>query len=238
MVDERDPVALHPGHSGPSPLGTREGLENPRRHFLVVATSLIAGVGVIGAAVPFVRSMLPSVRARAQGGTVEVDSTKLDPGQQVTVAWRGRPIWILRRTESMLQRLNGLTGAGVLRDPESEEPQQPDYVHPIWRSQKPEILVAVALCTHLGCIPTFRPEVGAEDLGSDWPGGYFCPCHGSKFDFAGRVYKDVPAPLNLAIPPYRLEPDGLVVIGEAPEEAEHALPKDHHHRADGQARGC
>jgi ubiquinol-cytochrome c reductase iron-sulfur subunit len=191
--------------------------DSTRRHFLRVATGLIAGAGIVGASIPFVRSMLPSVRARSQGASVSVDTTKVEPGQQVTIEWRGKPVWVLRRTEAMRRRLRTLTDSGELLDPESEEPQQPDYVSPELRSRYPELLVVVGICTHLGCVPTFRPDVAPPDLGADWLGGYFCPCHGSKFDLAGRVYKGVPAPLNLVIPPHRFDVDGIVTIGEDPQ---------------------
>jgi ubiquinol-cytochrome c reductase iron-sulfur subunit len=183
-----------------------------RRHFLTVATSVVGGVGVVFAAVPFVASFKPSARAQALGGPVQVDISKLEDGAMVRVVWRGRPVWVLRRSGSMLERLAGQQVA--LRDPESAESEQPDYARNPHRSIKPEILVVVGVCTHLGCAPIERFDVGAADLGADWNGGFFCPCHGSKFDLAGRVFAGVPAPTNLAIPPHRFVGDSLVLIGD------------------------
>ncbi len=182
-----------------------------RRHFLTVATSVAGGVGVVLAAVPFVASFRPSARAQAMGGPVEVDISKLEDGAMVRVVWRGRPVWILRRTKDMLQRLAG--EKVHLRDPESNESEQPAYARNEWRSIKPEVLVVVGTCTHLGCAPIERFDVAPVDLGPDWVGGFFCPCHGSKFDLAGRVFAGVPAPTNLPIPPYRFVGDNLVLIG-------------------------
>jgi len=156
--------------------------------------------------------MLPSERAKAAGAPVEADISKLEPGQKINVEWRGKPVWIVLRTEDMLASLPEVVSQ--LRDPESLEPQQPSYAQNETRSIKPEILVMIGICTHLGCSPTFRPELAPEDLGGDWKGGFFCPCHGSKFDLAGRVYAGLPAPLNLPIPPYRYMSDTLILIGE------------------------
>lgn len=183
-----------------------------RRHFLTVATSVAGGVGVVLAAVPFVASFRPSARAQAMGGPVEVDISKLEDGAMVRVIWRGRPVWILRRTKDMLKRL--ASQSAELRDPDSNESEQPDYARNALRSIKPEILVVVGNCTHLGCAPIERFDVAPADLGADWVGGFFCPCHGSKFDLAGRVFAGVPAPTNLPIPPYRFVGDGLVLIGD------------------------
>ncbi len=183
-----------------------------RRHFLTVATSVAGGVGVVLAAVPFVASFRPSARAQAMGGPVEVDISKLEDGAMVRVVWRGRPVWILRRTKDMLERLASQTV--TLRDPESNESEQPDYAKNELRSIKPEVLVVVGTCTHLGCAPIERFDVAPSDLGEDWVGGFFCPCHGSKFDLAGRVFAGVPAPTNLPIPPYRFVGDSLVLIGD------------------------
>lgn len=144
---------------------------------------------------------------------MEVDLSKLEPGQKITVPWRGKPIWIIRRTPAMLASLKELNGR--LRDPDSKEPQQPGYAANLYRSIKPEYLVLIGICTHLGCVPMYRPEPGAEDLGgSEWKGGFFCPCHGSKYDLAGRVFKGVPAPLNLVVPPYEYLDDSHLLIGE------------------------
>jgi ubiquinol-cytochrome c reductase iron-sulfur subunit len=143
---------------------------------------------------------------------VEVDISKLEPGARLTVEWRGKPVWVVRRTPEMLSKLTGL--GSELRDPNSDQDQQPTYAKNTYRSIKPEILVLVGICTHLGCSPTYRPEPGASDLGSNWPGGFFCPCHGSRFDMAGRVFAGVPAPLNMAVPPYRFVGETRVVIGD------------------------
>jgi ubiquinol-cytochrome c reductase iron-sulfur subunit len=183
-----------------------------RRHFLTVATSVAGGVGVVMAAVPFVASFRPSARAQAMGGPVEVDISKLDDGAMVRVVWRGRPVWILRRNKDMLERL--ASAKLPLRDPDSNESEQPDYARNAYRSIKPEVLVVVGNCTHLGCAPIERFDVAPADLGADWVGGFFCPCHGSKFDLAGRVFAGVPAPTNLPIPPYRFVGDNLVLIGD------------------------
>ncbi len=182
-----------------------------RRRFLIGATSVVGGVGVVGAAVPFVASWNPSAKAKAAGAPVKANISKLEPGQQMTVEWRGKPVWVIRRTEEMLASIEKLNDR--VADPESAEPQQPEYVKGVFRSIKPEFIVLVGICTHLGCSPKFRPEVAPEDLGAEWVGGFFCPCHGSKFDLAGRVYKSVPAPVNLEVPPYSFEGDSVVVIG-------------------------
>ena len=173
------------------------------------------------AAVPFVGSMLPSARARARGAPVEVDVAKLEAGQQLTVEWRGKPVFIVRRTPAMLERLQG--NAPLLVDPLSRvETQQPPYAANLYRSIRPEYLVLVGLCTHLGCVPVDHFATGALPglLGPGWPGGWFCPCHGSKFDLAGRVFKNVPAPTNLVVPPYRYAAKTLIVIGEDPDETQ------------------
>lgn len=183
-----------------------------RRHFLTVATAVTAGAGGIATAVPFVQSFKPSARAQALGAPVERDVSKLEPGQLVKVEWRGKAIYIVRRTPAMLDELEMDTD--LLADPNSEnEDQQPEYAQNMFRSIKPEYLVVEGVCTHLGCAPTARFEVGAPDLGADWPGGFFCPCHGSKFDLAGRVFKGVPAPDNLKVPPYRYVNDTTILIG-------------------------
>jgi ubiquinol-cytochrome c reductase iron-sulfur subunit len=188
-----------------------------RRRFLIGATSVVGGVGVVGAAVPFVASWNPSAKAEAAGAPVTVNISKIEPGQQVTVEWRGKPVWIVRRTETMLEDIKKLNDK--VKDPESEEPQQPPYIKGIYRSIKPEIAVLVGICTHLGCVPTYRPEVAPADLGPEWLGGFFCPCHGSHYDLAGRVYEAQPAPLNLEVPPYRYDDDVTLTIGLDPEAA-------------------
>jgi ubiquinol-cytochrome c reductase iron-sulfur subunit len=192
-----------------------DGVDLGRRHFLTVATSITGGVGVVLAAVPFVLSMKPSVKAKALGAPVEIDITRLEPGQASYVAWRGRAIAVVRRTSDMLATLDQLTPE--LEDPDSIEAQQPEYAQNQFRSRKSEYLVVESLCTHLGCSPTYRPDVAPEDLGSKWRGGFFCPCHGSRFDLAGRVYKDVPAPLNLVIPPHKYLGEFLILIGDDSE---------------------
>lgn len=182
-----------------------------KRKFLIAATSAVGGVAVAGVAVPLVMSMMPSARAKAAGAPVEVDISKVEPGMLLTVEWRGKPVWIVNRTPEMLEML--AKHEDQLADPKSEMPQQPDYCKNANRSIKPEYLVAVGICTHLGCSPTFRKEVGAADLGADWPGGFFCPCHGSRFDLAARVFKGVPAPTNLVIPPHQYLSDAKLLIG-------------------------
>jgi ubiquinol-cytochrome c reductase iron-sulfur subunit len=195
------------------------GVNKGRRRFLVGATSVVGAVGAVGVAVPFVASWQPSAKARAAGAPVQADISKLEPGQRMTVEWRGRPIWIINRTPEMMERTEAL-GADSLADPESEVPQQPAYIQGGLRSIKPEIGVLIGICTHLGCSPLYRPEPDAEGVGVDnWPGGFFCPCHGSRFDLAGRVFSNVPAPTNLEVPPYRFESDDIIVVGEDEESA-------------------
>ncbi len=189
------------------------GVDKGRRRFLTAATSVVGAIGAGYAVAPFVISMQPSARAQAAGAPVEADISKLEPGQMLTVEWRGKPVWIVRRTEANLKNLSVV--AGNLRDANSEvESQQPSYAKNEHRSIKPEYLVLVGICTHLGCSPTYRPELGPADLGSDWKGGFFCPCHGSKFDMAGRVYQSVPAPTNLVVPPYKYLSDTRILVGE------------------------
>jgi ubiquinol-cytochrome c reductase iron-sulfur subunit len=188
-----------------------------RRRFLIGATSVVGGVGVVGAAVPFVASWNPSAKAEAAGAPVTVNIEKIEPGQQITVEWRGKPVWIIRRTDEMNANIKSLNDQ--VKDPNSEEPQQPAYVEGLLRSIKPDVGVYVGLCTHLGCVPTYRPEVAPADLGEDWLGGMFCPCHGSRYDLAGRVYEAQPAPLNLEVPPYRYDNDVTLTIGLDPEAA-------------------
>ena len=183
-----------------------------RRRFLTAATSVVGAVGVGFVMVPFISSMQPSAKARAAGAPVRADISKLEPGQMIRVKWRGKPVWLVRRTEKMLEVLPTLDPS--LSDPESLESIQPPYAQNEFRSIKPELLVTVGICTHLGCSPTYRPDVGAADLGADWEGGFFCPCHGSKFDLAGRVYKGVPAPTNLVVPPHSYLSDTELLIGQ------------------------
>ncbi|MEJ2138138.1 MAG: ubiquinol-cytochrome c reductase iron-sulfur subunit [Gammaproteobacteria bacterium] len=188
-----------------------------RRRFLSVATTVTGVVGAGFAATPFIASWQPSARARALGAPVEVDISKLEDGALMKVTWRGKPVSILRRSSEMLKRMENSSVA--LRDPESEEDQQPNYARNEFRSIKPEVLVLVSNCTHLGCVPTSRFEVAPADLGPDWVGGFFCPCHGSKFDLSGRVFAGVPAPTNLVVPPYRFADDNTLIIGEDAEVA-------------------
>lgn len=182
-----------------------------RRHFLTVATAVTGGVGFAAAAVPFVASFKPSARAQALGAPVEVDVSKLEPGALMKVEWRGRPIYVLHRTERMLGQIDRVVGD--LADPTSEESTQPAYAQNEFRSIRPTFLVLEGVCTHLGCAPLPRFEVAPVDLGPDWAGGFYCPCHGSKFDLSGRVYAGVPAPTNLPVPPYRYINDNTILIG-------------------------
>jgi len=188
------------------------GLNNKKRRFLIGATSVVGGIGVVAAAVPFAMSFWPSERAKAAGAPVDVDIGKLELGQKINVEWRGKVVWVIHRTPEMLATLPKLDDK--VADPKSDVDHQPPYAKNEARSIKPEIFVAVGICTHLGCSPTFRPEVAPGDLGPDWLGGFFCPCHQSKFDLAGRVYKSVPAPTNLFIPPHKFLSDTRIVIGE------------------------
>lgn len=196
---------------------SNDGVNAGRRRFLVAATSVVGAAGAVGAAVPFVGSWFPSAKAKAAGAPVKVNIAKVEPGQQLVAEWRGQPVFIVRRTEEILGNLKKI--AGDLSDPESKASVQPAYVDPSNRSIKPEILVLVGLCTHLGCSPTFRPEVAPVDLGPKWVGGYFCPCHGSHYDLAGRVYKSQPAPLNLPVPPHSYESDDIIIVGIDQEKA-------------------
>jgi len=191
-----------------------EGVDRSRRRFLTVTASVVGGVGVVAAAVPFVTYMTPSDRARAAGAPIEVDISKIEPGQKVNVKWRGQVVWVLHRTPEMLETLPKLNEEVAAPTSEEQPEQQPEYATNIHRSIKPEYLVVVGICTHLGCSPTYRPEVAASDLGSDWLGGFFCPCHGSRFDLAGRVYQGVPAQLHLLVPPHFYASEAVVRIGE------------------------
>ncbi len=192
---------------------TTDGADLSKRRFLTNTTVAIGAVGAGFVAVPFLSSWAPSERAKTAGAPVEVDISKLQEGQLLTVEWRGKPVWIIKRTEQNLSDLPTLDGS--LRDPASENDQQPEYARNATRSRKPKIAVMVGICTHLGCSPTYRPDMGAADLGgADWKGGFFCPCHGSKFDLAGRVYQSVPAPLNLEVPPHYYKSERTILIGK------------------------
>ncbi|MGD2083944.1 MAG: ubiquinol-cytochrome c reductase iron-sulfur subunit [Chromatiales bacterium] len=189
-----------------------EGVDLKKRRFLTVATSVVGAVGVVAVAVPFVSSMQPSAKAKAAGAPVEADLSKMEPGQMIRVKWRGKPVWVVRRTDKMLAGLPEVRDE--LRDPDSSESVQPPYCKNPTRAIKEHYFVAIGICTHLGCSPTYRPEVAPQDLGSDWKGGFFCPCHGSRFDLAGRVYKGVPAPLNLEIPPHQYIAEHKLLVGD------------------------
>ena len=194
---------------------TSDGVNHSRRKFLLGATSVVGGAGVVGAAIPFVSSWQPSAKAKAAGAPVKVNISKLEVGARMVVEWRGKPVYIIRRTNETLAALNGI-GGDVLKDVASESASQPTYVAGTARTLKgkEEYLILVGLCTHLGCAPIYRPDVGAMDMGGDaWLGGFFCPCHGSKFDLSGRVYAGVPAPTNLEVPPHSYETDDVVIIG-------------------------
>jgi ubiquinol-cytochrome c reductase iron-sulfur subunit len=189
---------------------TEDEVDAARRCFLMRATTAVGSIGLAATSIPFVSYWLPSVDTEAQAGPVKIDLSALKPGEQVTVAWQGKPVWVIHRTQPMLDSLSKLTDK--LRDPNSEEDQQPSYAKNIYRSIKPEYFIAIGVCTHLGCIPNYRPDPGG--ISSDWLGGFYCPCHGSKYDLAGRVYKNVPAPLNLVIPSYAYLDDHTVMVGE------------------------
>jgi ubiquinol-cytochrome c reductase iron-sulfur subunit len=193
-------------------------VDRGKRRFLVAATSVMGGVAGVAVAVPFVMSMNPSARARAAGAPVEVDISKVEPGMMITIEWRGKPVWIVHRTPEMLASLPKIDSEMV--DPKSVVKQQPDYARNEVRSIKPEYLVLVGICTHLGCSPSQKLAAGLDSgMGGDWPGGFFCPCHGSKFDLAGRVFKGVPAPINLEVPPYAYLSDTRLIVGSDSKEA-------------------
>lgn len=195
-----------------------DGIDHGRRRMLLAAATAMGGVGAVTVAVPFIKTMKPSAKAEAAGAPVEADLSKLEPGQMMTVEWRGKPVWIVRRNDAMLQSLKDVES--LLSDPMSEdELQQPGYAKNPHRSSNPEYMVMIGICTHLGCSPTFRPELAPADLGADWKGGFFCPCHGSMFDLAGRVYSGVPAPTNLVVPPYRFIGESRIMVGIDPEVA-------------------
>lgn len=194
---------------------SNDGVNQRRRRFLTGATCVVGAAGAVGAAVPFVGSWNPSAKAKAAGAPVRANINKLEPGRMITVEWRGKPVYVLRRTEKALASLDQTES--LVRDPNSAESIQPPYVDPVNRAIQSDLLVLVGLCTHLGCAPSFNPEVGVDpgsgQTDESWVGGFFCPCHGSKYDLAGRVYKGVPAPTNLEVPPYAFEGEGVIVIG-------------------------
>ena len=185
-------------------------MDTERRKFLTAATGVVGGIGAALAAIPFAGSWLPSAKAKALGAPVEVDVSKIEAGQKVTVSWRGQPIFVVHRTDEMLATLPKMDTQ--LRDPDSESPQQPKYAANPTRAIKEKFLVVVGICTHLGCVPLYKPKMGS--LEPSWQGGFFCPCHGSKYDMAGRVYKGVPAPTNLPVPPYTYLSENRLLIGE------------------------
>jgi ubiquinol-cytochrome c reductase iron-sulfur subunit len=190
-----------------------EQIDEGRRHFLLIATTATGLAGAALTAVPFLASWKPSARAQAMGGPVEADVGKLEEGALMKIEWRGQAIYIVRRNKDMLSRLAS-EDPNRLRDPNSMESDQPTFAKNATRSLKPEYLVLIGVCTHLGCAPLGRFMAGDAEVAADWPGGFYCPCHGSKFDLAGRVFKDVPAPLNLAVPPYHFSTDTTIVIGQ------------------------
>jgi ubiquinol-cytochrome c reductase iron-sulfur subunit len=188
-------------------------VDQGKRRFLTAATSVVGAVGAGFVAVPFIASWMPSERAKNAGAPVEADISKLEEGRMLIVEWQSKPVWIVRRSQQMLDSLPELTD--TLRDPASENPdQQPEYAQNEHRSRKPEILVLIGICTHLGCSPTYRPDIAPADLGDEWLGGFFCPCHSSRFDMAGRVYTGVPAPTNLAVPPHYYVSENVILVGE------------------------
>ncbi len=194
--------------------------DHGRRKFLVGATTAVGAAGVAAVGTPFILSMLPSARAKAAGAPVEVDISKVEPGMMMTQEWRGQPVWIVNRTPEMLAQL--LKNNGILSDPDSASSEQPEFCKNPNRAstEHPNLLVTVGICTHLGCSPVDKMKKGeASGMGSDWPGGFFCPCHGSKYDLSGRVFKSMPAPLNLRIPPYTFLSDTRLLIGEEKKRA-------------------
>ncbi len=183
-----------------------------RRRFLTAVTSVVGAAGAVGVAIPFIGSWNPSAKAKAAGAPVRINLAAIEPGQMITEEWRGKPVFIVRRTDEALAGLKKVVDE--VSDPNSESEQQPSYAQNETRSIRPEFMIMLGVCTHLGCAPQFRPDVGAKDMGGDaWQGGFFCPCHGSKFDLAGRVYKSVPAPINLEVPPHTYETDTTIVVG-------------------------
>ena len=196
-------------------MNEQEKPDKTRRN-LIVATSAVGAAAGLGAAVPFVWSMFPSERAKAAGAPVEVDLTKIAPGSMEVIEWRGKPVWVIRRTQEMLAGLK--TAESRLSDPQSKASTQPKYAENEFRSAKPEFMIMEGVCTHLGCSPQLKGADAKAEMGGDWTGGFYCPCHGSKFDLAGRVYSGSPAPLNLVVPPYEFVSDGTLVIGEDKEK--------------------
>jgi len=193
-----------------------EGVDYGRRRFLTATTAVVGGAGVVAAAIPFIKSWEPSARAKNAGAPVLADISKVEAGQRLSVLWRGQPVWIVNRTPALLATLPQVDSR--LRDPKSEMDQQPKYAQNETRSIKPEWLVVVGICTHLGCSPEFVPEIKPEPFDPEWKGGFFCPCHKSRYDIAGRVFQGVPAPMNLVVPPYQFVNDKQILIGVGPGE--------------------
>jgi len=192
-------------------MSDNEKVDKTRRN-LVVATSVVGGAASIGAAVPFITSMWPSERAKAAGAPVEVDISSIAPGELKVFEWRGKPVWVIRRTPQMLESLK--TVVAKLTDPASRDSLQPAYAANDYRSLKPDVMVMEGVCTHLGCSPQMKPADAKAEMGGDWAGGFYCACHGSKFDLAGRVFRGAPAPTNLTVPPYTFLSDSTLLIGE------------------------
>jgi ubiquinol-cytochrome c reductase iron-sulfur subunit len=186
------------------------------RRNLVVATSVVGGAASVGVAVPFVASMLPSERAKAAGAPVEVDLSRIAPGELAVIEWRGKPVWVIRRTKEMLESLKAVTPR--LTDPGSKSSKQPKYAENEYRSAKPDLMVMEGVCTHLGCSPQLKTAEAKAEMGGDWAGGFYCPCHGSKFDYAGRVFRGAPAPTNLEVPSYTFVSENTLLIGEDPDK--------------------
>jgi len=197
-------------------MSDKQKVDKTRRN-LVVATSVVGGAACVGAAVPFITSMLPSERAKAAGAPVEVDISQIGPGELKVFEWRGKPVWVIRRTPDMLDSLKAV--AGKLTDPASKSSLQPQYAANEYRSLKPDVMVMEGVCTHLGCSPQMKPADAKAEMGGDWAGGFYCACHGSKFDLAGRVFRGAPAPTNLTVPPYAFLSDGTLLIGDDQKRA-------------------
>ncbi len=190
-----------------------DGIDTSRRRFLTTTASVVGGAGAVATTIPFISTLSPSAKTKAIGAPIEVDIGELQPGERKIVQWQGKPVWILRRDNTSLDGIKSLDGE--VRDPASDEAQQPEYAKNEYRSVKPEYLIVLGLCTHLGCSPTFvNADEGASHNLSGWKGGFFCPCHGSRFDLAGRVYKGVPAPTNLVVPPHMYLSETKVLIGD------------------------
>jgi len=197
----------------------KDEVDHKRRCFIRLATSAVGGAGILAASVPFFSYWMPSADTEAAAAPIEIDISSLKPRQQLTVPWRGMPMWVICRDQEMLDSLP--KSNNILRDPLSEHDQQPEYCKNTHRSIKPEFFIAIGICTHLGCVPTYRPDVAS--VAPDWLGGFYCPCHGSKYDLAGRVYQNVPAPLNLKIPRHMYVSDTKILIGKDQEKEEGAI---------------